>query len=132
MRHAGADYIEEEVVVDGIRAIRRRKAGSARKAREPYIHLPMSCITVMAAARIPAKAWPLALWVLWHHIVAKRPAAVTAKFALRAAIDNRAARRHAVEALVASGLFNASRLGTEATKVAPTAALRAMVSARSR
>ncbi len=127
MNHASAHYIEEEVVVDGVSAIRRRKPRRARETQEPFLHVPMACITALGKAEIPAKAWPLALWVIWHHIVVKRPAGVTAKFAVRAGIPGRAARRYAVEALATSGLFYVSRKGTQAVTVAPSAALKALL-----
>jgi hypothetical protein len=119
--------IDEEVLVDGVRAIRRRKSGTTRRSQEPYLHLPMACITALGGAGLSAAAWPLALWVLWHHVVFKRPAAVTAAFASRAGTVGRAARRYAVEALEASGLFHVTRNGTRATMVSPSATLKAMV-----
>jgi len=123
--------IEEEVLVDGVRAIRRRKSGPARTAQEHYLHLPVACITALGGAGLPATAWPLALWVLWHYVVTRCPAAVTADFALRAGIVGRAARRYAVEALETSGLFHVSRDGTRAIAIAPGPALKAMVKSRS-
>lgn len=131
MRYVTEGYLEEEICVDGVRAIRRRKQGSIRKSQELYLYLPMSCVTALADAKLCAAAWPLALWVMWHHIVAKRPVAVTSQFALRAGVASRAARRHAVEALAASRLFHVSRNGTTAATVAPTTTLKAMMKARS-
>jgi len=126
VKNGGANYIEEAVVVvDGVRAIRRRKSQPASKSPEIYLHVPMACITALAKAEIPATAWPLALWVIWHHMVVKRPVGITADFAARAGISGRAARRYAVEALAASGLFHVLRKRTRATEVAPNAALQA-------
>jgi hypothetical protein len=76
----------------------------ARVARERYLLVPMACITALGKAKIPGTAWQLALWVLWHHIVAERPAEITAEFAVRAGIVGRPARRYAVKALATSGL----------------------------
>ena len=87
------EYVEEAIVVDGVLALRRRKIPAARKVREPYLHIPMSCVTALARAKIPSTAWPLALAVLQHHIVAGRAAEVTAAFASRAGVGGRAARR---------------------------------------
>lgn len=131
VKPAGADYVEEEVCVDGVQAIRRRKPGPARKTRELYLRVPMACITALGKAELSATAWPLALWVLWHHIVAKCPAAITTKFALRAGIVSRAARRYALEALSTSGLFLVSRNGTRAITVAPNATLKGLMKSRS-
>jgi hypothetical protein len=130
VKHGGANYIEKAVVVDGVHAIRRRKSRPASKSSELYLHVPMPCITALGRAAIPATAWPLALWVLWYHMVVRRPASVTAEFASRAGIDGRAARRYAVEALATSGLFHVSRYGTQAVRVAPNAALMAMMAGR--
>ena len=115
------DYncIEEQVIIEGVSAIRRRKASPARKTRELYLHCPMQFVKMLANARIPAAAWPLALWVIWHHMVSSGGAAsITSTFAARAGINSRAARRHAVAALEASRLFQVSRAGTAAVKIA--------------
>jgi len=64
MSRGASDYIEEEVVIDGVPAIRRRQRQTVRKAQEPYLHISMGCVTALAAAGLPATAWPLALWVL--------------------------------------------------------------------
>jgi len=119
VKRVAADYIEEEVVVDGVPAIRRRQRQTVRKVREPYLHTPMACVTALAAAGIPATAWPLALWVIWHHMVSSGGAAIiSTSFAARAGIASRAARRHAVGALETSGLFQVSRTGTAAVQIA--------------
>jgi hypothetical protein len=132
VKRATADYVDEEVIVGGVHAVRRRKAQIAREARELYLHLPMASITALGRASIPAAAWPLALWVLWHQIVAKRPASITAEFASRAGIFERAARRYAVDALATSGLFHVTRSGTRATKISPNAVLEAVARPRAR
>ena len=126
MKSAASDYTEDEVVVDGVRAIRRRKAKPVRQAREHYLYIPMACISALGKAGIPAAAWPLALCVIWHHTVAKSPACITTQFALRAGIEGRGARRHALAALEASGLFQVCRDGTKAVQVSPMANLAAM------
>lgn len=118
MKQVAAEYIEEEVVIDGVPAIRRRQRQTIRKAREPYLHISMGCVTALAAAGIPATAWPLALWVIWHHMVSSGGAAsMSTSFAARAGVNSRAARRHAVAALEASGLFQVSRTGTAAVQI---------------
>jgi hypothetical protein len=118
------EYVEEAIVVDGVLALRRRKIPAARKVREPYLHIPMSCVTALARAKIPSTAWPLALAVLQHHIVAGRAAEVTAAFASRAGVGGRAARRYAIAALAGSGLFHVRKDGKRATKVSPTSRLK--------
>ena len=119
MSRGPSNYIEEQVFIDGVSAIRRRKGSPVQKAREPYLYCPMQCVTALANAKIPASAWPLALWVIWHHVVSSGGAApISAAFAARAGIDSRAARRHAVAALEASGLFQVSRTGTAAVQIA--------------
>jgi hypothetical protein len=111
-------YIEEEVIVDGVRAIRKRKAPTPRKAKELYLHVPMTCITAIAEAKIPAKAWPLALWIIWHHKVSSGKAAtISETFAIRAGIATRAGRRHAIDALAANNLFEVTRNGKEAVRI---------------
>ena len=130
MKSAASDYTEEEVEVDGVRAIRRRKAKPVLQAREYYLHIPMACITALGKAGIPAAAWPLALWVIWHHTVARNPACITTQFASRAGVEGRSARRHALAALEASGLFQVCRNGTKAVQVSPMANLAAMARTR--
>ncbi len=111
-------YIEEEVTIDGVLAIRRRKAPTTRKAKGHFLHVPMTCIAALAEAEIPAKAWALALWIIWHHMVSRgEEATVSAAFAKKAGIEGRSARRHAVNALEVSGLYELSRQGTEAVRV---------------
>lgn len=128
MRRVAAEYLEEEVIIDGVPAIRRRQRQTVRKAREPYLHISMGCVTALAAAGIPATAWPLALWVIWHHMVSSGGAAsISTSFAARASIDSRAARRHAVGALEASGLFQISRTGTAAVQIALGPALKTLL-----
>ena len=128
MSRGASSYIEEEVVVDGVPAIRRRQRQTVRKAQEPYLHITMGCVTALAAAGISATAWPLALWVIWHHIVSSGCAAsISTSFAARAGVDSRAARRHAVAALEASGLFQVSRTGTAAVQVALGPALKTLL-----
>ena len=128
MKRVAADYIEEEVVVDGVPAIRRRHRQTAQKAKEPYLHISMACVTALAAESIPAAAWPLALWVIRHHMVSSGGAAsISATFAARAGIDSRAARRYAVDALEASGMFAVARNGTEAAKVSPSGKLKRLL-----
>ena len=126
MKSAASDYTEEEVVVDGVRAIRRRKAQPVRQAREHYLRIPMACITALGKAGFPASAWPLALWVIWYHTVAKSPACITTQFASRAGIEGRSARRHALAALEASGLFQVRRNGTKAVQDSPKTKLTPM------
>ena len=132
VKNGGTNYIEEAVVVDGVQAIRRRKSRPPSKSPELYLHVPMACITALGQAEIPASAWSLALWVLWHHMVARRPASVSAEFGSRAGMAGRPARRYAVDALAASGLFHVSRNGTRTLTVAPNAALREMVRPRAK
>ena len=128
MSRGASDYIEEEVIIDGVSAIRRRQRQTVRTAREPYLHISMGCVTALAAAGIPATAWPLALWVIWHHIVSTGCAAsISTSFAARAGIDSRSARRHAVGALEASGLFQVSRTGTAAVQIALGPALKTLL-----
>ena len=128
MSRGASNYIEEEVVIDGVPAIRRRQRQTVRKAQEPYLHISMGCVTALAAAGIPATAWPLALWVIWHHIVSSGCAAsISTSFAARAGVDSRAARRHAVAALEASGLFQVSRTGTAAVQIALGPALKTLL-----
>lgn len=126
MKSTASDYNEEAVVVDGVSAIRRRKAKPVRQAREHYLHITMACVTALGKSGIPAAAWPLALWVIWHHTVAKSPACITTQFASRAGIEGRSARRHALAALEASGLFQVRRNGTKAVQVSPKTKLTAM------
>ena len=130
MKSAASDYTEEEVVVDGVRAIRRRKAQPVRQAREHYLRIPMACITALGKAGVPASAWPLALWVIWHHTVAKSPACITTQFASRAGLEGRSARRHALAALEASGLFQVRRNGTKSVEVLPVPNLTTMLRTR--
>ncbi len=130
MKSAASDYTEEEVVVDGVRAIRRRKAQPVRQAREHYLRIPMACITALGKAGVPASAWPLALWVIWHHTVAKSPACITTQFASRAGIEGRSARRHALAALKASGLFQVRRNGTKSVEILPVPNLTTMLRTR--
>ena len=130
MKSAASDYTEEEVVVDGVRAIRRRKAQPVRQAREHYLRIPMACITALGKAGVPASAWPLALWVIWHHTVAKSPACITTQFASRAGIEGRSARRHALAALEASGLFQVRRNGTKSVEILPVPNLTTMLRTR--
>ena len=126
-----SEYAEEAVVVDGVRAIRRRRI-SARKIQEPYLHIPMTCVTTLAQAGIPSTAWPLALASLQHHMVTGRAAAITAAFASRVGVEGRAARRHAIDALAASGLFHVQRDGKQATKVLPASRLKTLSRASTR
>ena len=119
MSRGSPNYIEEQVVIEGVSAIRRRNSAPARKAHKPYLYLPMACVTALSKANLSATAWALALWVIRHHVVSSGGAApISATFAARAGIDSRAARRHAVAALEASGLFNVSRTGTAAVQIA--------------
>ena len=128
MTRVVADYIEEEVVIDGVSAVRRRHRQTVRKAREPYLHISMDCVTTLAVAGIPTTAWSLALWIIWHHMVSSGGAApISATFAARAGIESRAARRHAVVALEASGLFHVSRTGTAAAQIALGPALKTLL-----
>lgn len=121
-------YVEDEVVIDGLLAVRRRKAPTTRKAKGHFLHVPMTCVTTLAEAEIPAKAWPLALWIIWHHMVSRGEAAtVSAAFAKKAKIEGRSARRHAVNALEASGLFELNRHGREAVKLSLGSELIAMI-----
>lgn len=122
-------YTEERIVIDGVSAIRRRKRLPPRKASEPYLHIPMKCIEALSTANISASAWALALWVIWHYVVTHgRAASISATFASRAGIQARSARRHAIESLAASKLFDISRNGTEAIKIVPGARLKALIS----
>jgi hypothetical protein len=125
-----SEYAEEAVVVDGVRAIRRRSI-SARKIQEPYLHIPMTCVTTLAQAGIPSTE-PLALASLQHHMVTGRAAAITAAFASRVGVEGRAARRHAIDALAASGLFHVQRDGKQATKVLPASRLKTLSRASTR
>jgi len=114
------EYYLENVVVDGVAATRRRKIQPTRKSKKLYLNIPMACISALSSKEISAKAWPLALWVLWHFIVSGgKPTNISTAFALKAGIEGRSARRHAVNALEASGLFIVSRIGREATNIVP-------------
>jgi hypothetical protein len=113
-------YIEEKDVYYGVPAIRRRKKVPEQKPPDYYLHIPMACITALASKEISAKAWPLALWVLWQYRVSGgKPATISTNFAQKAGVEGRSARRHAVNALEATGLFVVTRDGTEAAKIAP-------------
>ena len=126
MKSSLHSFIEEKVTVDGVAAVRRRAVKSLQKTHEPYLHIPMTCIMVLSEAKIPATAWSLALWIIWHYIVSSgKSASISASFASKAGITDRPARRYAVNALEASGLFDVSRHGKEAAKVAPRAELKA-------
>ena len=128
MKRVVADYIEEEVFIDGVSAVRRRKGSPHRKAHKPYLYLPMECVAALGNANLSSTAWPLALWVIWHHMVSPGGAApISATFAARAGIESRAARRHAVVALEASGLFHVSRTGTAAVQIALGPALKTLL-----
>jgi len=124
-----SEYIEDKVVVDGVSAIRRRKNSPARKLKEPYLHIPMKCLEALCAAKLTAHAFSLALWIIWHYTVTRgSPTIISAKFASRAGINDRAARRYAIAALEGSGLFDVQRKGTEATKLNPADSLKAILS----
>ena len=123
------EYTQETVVADGITAIRRRKNLSSRKACEPYLHIPMVCLEALSKARLPTSAFSLALWVIWHFTVTRGGAAsISASFASQAGIADRSARRYAIAALEASGLFEAQQRGKEATRVVPSGQLKALLS----
>jgi hypothetical protein len=129
MSQGSSNYIEEHVFIDGVSATRKRKDSPERKSREYYLHCPMGCVTALANAKIPSTAWPLALWIIWNHRVSSGgPASISNSFAGRAGVDGRAARRHAVGALEASGLFQIFRNGTAAIKITPSPSLKDMLS----
>jgi hypothetical protein len=113
---------EEIEIVDGLRCKRRRGA-KALKSREPYLHIPMRCVAILARAELPSSAWPLALGVLRHHRMSKSPVAMTTAFAASVGVTGRSARRHAIAALASSGLFRAERRGRQATYVSPEGSL---------
>jgi hypothetical protein len=122
-------YAEDRVVIDGVPAIRRRKVQPPRKASQPYLHKPMKCIEELSKANIPANAWALALWVIWHYGETHGSAAsISGTFASRAGIKGRSARRYAIESLAASMLFEILRSGTEAIKITPASQLKALIS----
>lgn len=124
-----AEYTEDTVVLDGVSAIRRRKNLPARKPKEPYLHIPMKCLEALCAVKLTANAFSLALWIIWHYTVTRgSPASISATFASRAGVTDRAARRYAIAALEASGLFDIRRNGTEATKIMPGEHLKAFIS----
>lgn len=121
------EFTEETIVVDGITATRRRKISSSSKASQHYLHIPMKYIEALSMTKISSAAWSLALWILWHHKVTRgKPATISATFAARAGIKDRSARRYAIDALEASGLFEVIRKGTEAAKITPGNKLQAL------
>ena len=100
--------------------IRYQEHRDGQKSPDYYLHIPMACITALASKEISAKAWPLALWVLWQYRVSGgKPVTISTTFAQKAGVEGRSARRHAVNALEATGLFVVTRDGTEAAKIAP-------------
>ena len=125
MKPTSEGYIEESVMVDGVAAKRRRKIPTAPNVPHYYLNIPMAFVTAIATKEMSAKAWPLALWVLWHYKVSGgKPAIISTAFAQKAGVEGRSARRHAVNALEATALFIISRDGTEAAKVAPSEELK--------
>ena len=120
MSVSSQQFIEERVVVDGVRAIRKQKARAPVKAKELYLHISMRGIEAMTQAKLPANAWALAIWIVWRYMVTKKPAVISAEFALRAGIVDRSGRRYAIDALEASGLFIVTRSGKLAAKVSPS------------
>lgn len=129
MSQGSPKYTEEHVFIDGVSAIRKRKDAPKRKSHEYYLHCPMGCVTALANAKIPSAAWPLALWIIWNHMVSSGGhASISNSFAGRAGVDGRAARRHAVGALEDSGLFQIFRNGTAAVKITPSPSLKNMLS----
>jgi hypothetical protein len=126
-----SEYAEEAVIVDSVRAIRRRRI-SARKIQEPYLHIPMTCVTTLAQAGSPRWhgrwRWPL-FSITWSP---EGRRLFPAAFASRVGVEGRAARRHAIDALAASGLFHVQRDGKQATKVLPASRLKTLSRASTR
>jgi hypothetical protein len=121
-------FVYEPSEVDGIAAVRRRKVKSGSKTRRHYFYAPMDCMVLLANADLPPSGWKLAIWVLWHHRVSSGGAAtISATFAKRAGLNTRAARRYAVAALEATGLFDVIRKGKAAAKVTPGSQLKTML-----
>jgi hypothetical protein len=112
------NFIEETVVIDGVTAVRRRKAKFSEGKRSPYLHVPMECMSILANADLPPSGWKLAIWILWHHRVSSGEAAtISATFANRAGLTTRATRRYAVDALEETGLFDVIRKGKAAARI---------------
>ena len=85
--------------------IRYQEHRDGQKSPDYYLHIPMACITALASKEISAKAWPLALWVLWQYRVSGgKPVTISTTFAQKAGVEGRSARRHAVNALEATGV----------------------------
>jgi hypothetical protein len=121
-------FIEETVIIDGVTAVRCRKAKFSDGKRSPYLYVPMKAMTILAEADIPPSGWKLVIWVLWHNRVSSGEATtVSATFAKRAGLNTRAARRYAVAALEATGLFDVIRKGKAAAKVTPGSQLKTML-----
>ena len=121
----GEAFTEEIVVIDGVTAVRRRQINATHKKRSPYLHVPMECVTILASTNLSAGGWPLALWIIWYHRVSSgEAAAVTAAFAKRAGLATRSARRCAVAALEATGLFEVTRRGNMALGISLGAQLK--------
>lgn len=111
-------FVEEEVLVDGVPAIRRRKLQPPRKQRPAYLLIPMGCVEALSTAKLPSAGWSLALWIIWQHKVSSGEAAmISSKFATRAGIQFRAGRRHALASLEATGLFQVTRNGKQTVRV---------------
>ncbi len=126
---SSSGYTETSEVIDGVPAIRRRRNFPAKKASEPYLHIPMQCLEALAGVELPTSAVFLALRVIWHFKVTRGEAAsISAAFASCVGITDRSARRYAITSLEASGLFDVHRNGKQATKIAPGKRLKALIS----
>ena len=120
------EFVEEEVVVDGVTAVRRRRVNVTPERQAPFLHVPMECVKILSTSSLPSAGWSLGLWIIWHYVVSSGgAAAVTTVFASRAGVPKRAARRHAVAALEATGLFEVTRKGRDAVRISPGPKLKA-------
>jgi hypothetical protein len=122
-------YIEDVVVVDGVKAIRRRSLPRTNRVNQPYLHISMQCVPILCRANISGPAWALALGVLRQWKLRGHPASVTSAFAASVGIDSRGSRRHAIDTLAASGLFEVIKRGKRATLVSVGPQLEAVLTA---
>ena len=110
--------VEEEVWIDGVKAIRRRKIKATTQRNAPYLHVPMACFEALGAVKLASAGWQLAIWVIWHYVVTSGEAvSISAAFAAKAGIHSRAARRHAIASLQNTDLFEVTHDGKKAASV---------------